>query len=159
MTPCSIALYVAASVCLMETVFWILLFSSYVPKLLDFSLLKSAWARVCKRSRSPGIDFKELIPPAWESIPRLIKRFTNSCSADLFCWYHAECPPPQELKIKSLAVYQLVPGRHERKAEEVDCCTPVPPGEGEGGGGGGRGDMFLHPCPLMDLFPLPKERA
>ena len=27
------------------------------------------------------------------------------------------------------------------------------------GGGGRGGDTFLHPCPLMDLFPLPKERA
>ncbi len=55
-------------------------------------------ARICKRLRSPGIDFKESIPPAhvawrtgtsnrfvvpfcmpgWESIPGLFRRFTNS---------------------------------------------------------------------------------
>ncbi len=49
-------------------------------------------ARICKRPRSPGIDSKESLPPAWgactsnrvivpahwESIPRLLKIFTNS---------------------------------------------------------------------------------
>ncbi len=53
-------------------------------------------ARISKRSRSPGIDSKESIPPAyvawraspsnrvvvpaWESIPELLKRLTNSGS-------------------------------------------------------------------------------
>ncbi len=56
-------------------------------------------ARICKRLRSPGIDPKKSIPPAyvawrsgtskkgcrtgppgWESIPRLLKRFTNTSS-------------------------------------------------------------------------------
>ncbi len=35
-------------------------------------------ARIFKRSRSPGIDSKELIPPGWEPIPGLLKRFTSS---------------------------------------------------------------------------------
>jgi hypothetical protein len=58
-------------------------------------------ARICKRLRSPGIDFKESIPPAyvasragtsigfragppgWESIPGLHKKFTNSGSGKI----------------------------------------------------------------------------
>ncbi len=54
------------------------------------------WARICKRLWSPGIDFEESVPPAyaawragttnrvavpgWESIPGLLKRFTNTGS-------------------------------------------------------------------------------
>ncbi len=40
-----------------------------------------AWASVpvsnsiCKRLMGPGIDSKEAIPPGWESIPGLFKRF------------------------------------------------------------------------------------
>ncbi len=30
---------------------------------------------------SPGIDSEESIPPSWESIPGLLKRFTNTDSA------------------------------------------------------------------------------
>jgi hypothetical protein len=37
-------------------------------------------ARICKRLRSPGIDSNESIPPGWESIPELLKRFTNTSS-------------------------------------------------------------------------------
>ncbi len=37
-------------------------------------------ARICKHLRSPGIDSEELIPPGWESIPGLLKRFTNTGS-------------------------------------------------------------------------------
>ncbi len=37
-------------------------------------------ARIYKRLRSPGIDSKESIPPDWESIPELLKKFTNSGS-------------------------------------------------------------------------------
>jgi hypothetical protein len=55
--------------------------------------------RICKRLRSPGIDSEESIPPAfvawwagkpkrdvvpvWESIPGLLKRFTNTGSENL----------------------------------------------------------------------------
>jgi hypothetical protein len=34
-----------------------------------------SWARICKRSRSPGIDSKESIQLGWKSIPGLLKRF------------------------------------------------------------------------------------
>ena len=37
-------------------------------------------ARICKRLRIPGIDSEEWIPPGWEPIPRLLKRFTNTRS-------------------------------------------------------------------------------
>ncbi len=40
-------------------------------------------ARIFKRLRSPGIDVKESISPGWESIPVLLKRFTNSGSVML----------------------------------------------------------------------------
>ncbi len=44
--------------------------------------LKPLWirARIFKRLRSPGIDSEESIPPGWESIPGLLKRFTNTGS-------------------------------------------------------------------------------
>jgi hypothetical protein len=32
-------------------------------------------ARICKRLRRPGIDYEEPIPPGWDSIPGLFKRF------------------------------------------------------------------------------------
>jgi hypothetical protein len=35
---------------------------------------------ICKRLRSPGIDSEESISPGWESIPGLLKRFTNTGS-------------------------------------------------------------------------------
>ncbi len=38
------------------------------------------WAFICKRLRSPGIDSEELIPPGWESIPVLLKSYTNTGS-------------------------------------------------------------------------------
>jgi hypothetical protein len=39
-------------------------------------------ARICKRLRSPGIDL-----PGWESIPGLLKRFTNTGStSQSLCW-------------------------------------------------------------------------
>jgi hypothetical protein len=55
-------------------------------------------ARICKRLRSQGIDSASLCslagryakqgcrsdPPGWESIPGLLKRFTNSCSGSRF---------------------------------------------------------------------------
>jgi hypothetical protein len=34
-------------------------------------------ARICKRLRSIGIDSKQSIPPGWESIPGLLKKFTK----------------------------------------------------------------------------------
>ncbi len=37
-------------------------------------------ARIFKRLRSPGIDFKEAILPGGESTPGLLKMFTNSNS-------------------------------------------------------------------------------
>jgi hypothetical protein len=41
------------------------------------------WARICKHFRCPGIDSKELIPPGWESILGILKRFTNSGSGSV----------------------------------------------------------------------------
>jgi hypothetical protein len=49
----------------------------------------SSRARICKRLRSPGTDSEESIPtpfvamletgpPGWESIPWLLKKFTNT---------------------------------------------------------------------------------
>jgi hypothetical protein len=37
-------------------------------------------AQICKRVRIPEIDYKESIPPGWESFPGLLKRFTNTGS-------------------------------------------------------------------------------
>ncbi len=37
-------------------------------------------ARICKRLRSPGTNYEEWIPPGWESIPMILKRFTNTGS-------------------------------------------------------------------------------
>jgi hypothetical protein len=42
----------------------------------------SAKARICKSLRSSGIDSRESTPLVWESIPGLLKKFTNSGSAD-----------------------------------------------------------------------------
>jgi len=42
--------------------------------------LASTRARICKRLRIPEIDYKEYIPPGWELIPGLLKRFTNTGS-------------------------------------------------------------------------------
>ena len=68
---------------------------------VEFEQSKAARARICKRFRSPGIDSKESIPPAyvslradtsnrvatvppgWKSIPGLLKRFTNTGSGGL----------------------------------------------------------------------------
>ncbi len=38
------------------------------------------WSRICKRLRGPKsiTGYKESSPPGWESIPGLLKRFTNS---------------------------------------------------------------------------------
>jgi hypothetical protein len=58
----------------------------------QYKLVSAFRARICKRLRSPGIDSASLCsmtgregrrtgPPGWESIPGLLKRFTNSgCS-------------------------------------------------------------------------------
>jgi hypothetical protein len=37
-------------------------------------------AHIFNLSGSPGIDSEESIPPGWESIPGLLKRFTNTGS-------------------------------------------------------------------------------
>ncbi len=37
-------------------------------------------ARICKLLISPRIDSEESMPPGWESIPGLLKRFTNTGS-------------------------------------------------------------------------------
>jgi hypothetical protein len=44
------------------------------------SLIEISRARIRKRLRRPGIDSEEWIPPGWESIPGLLKRFTNTGS-------------------------------------------------------------------------------
>ncbi len=41
----------------------------------------SLGGRISKRSRSLRIDYKESIPPGWESIPGLLTIFTNSGSS------------------------------------------------------------------------------
>ncbi len=65
----------------------------------DHEAEQNSGARICKRLRSPGIDSEKSIPPAfvdwqagtknrvavtgppgWESIPGLLKRFTNTGS-------------------------------------------------------------------------------
>jgi len=63
----------------------------------DHEAVQNSRVRICKRLRSPGIDSEKSIPPAfedwqagrtkrvvvtgppgWESIPGLLKRFTNT---------------------------------------------------------------------------------
>ncbi len=39
-------------------------------------------ARICKRLRSLGINSEDSIPPGWESIRGLLKRFTNTGSRE-----------------------------------------------------------------------------
>ncbi len=48
------------------------------------SMCMQTRAPVCKRLRSPRIDSEESIPPGWESIPGLLKRFTNKGSGRCF---------------------------------------------------------------------------
>jgi hypothetical protein len=36
----------------------------------------------------PGIDSEGSIPPGWESIPELLKRFTNTGSAGYICGWN-----------------------------------------------------------------------
>jgi hypothetical protein len=42
-------------------------------------------AHIFNLSGSPGIDSEESIPPGWESIPGLLKRFTNTGSGEGDC--------------------------------------------------------------------------
>jgi hypothetical protein len=62
-------------------------------------------ARIYKRLRRPGINFKEPIQTGWESIPGLIKRFTNSGSGtDSKAWI----PPGWELIPRLLKTTTLI---------------------------------------------------
>ncbi len=54
--------------------------SAIEKKHKDFANDNAFRARICKRLRSPGIDSKESIPPALESIPGLLKKFINTGS-------------------------------------------------------------------------------
>jgi hypothetical protein len=72
----------------------------YIYNHVQSCSVRSSWegrARICKRIRSPGIDSAKLfslagnyvkkscrtLPPGWESIPGLLKRFTNTGSDTL----------------------------------------------------------------------------
>ncbi len=55
-------------------------FLSYFQQLFPVFIHLYCSARISKRLRRPGIDSKELIPPGWESILGLLKRFTGSGS-------------------------------------------------------------------------------
>ncbi len=80
-------------------------------------------ARIFKRLRSPGIDPKESIPPAWgryvkyncctgppgwESIPGLLRRFTNTVSGLLY------------IRIRWLSVLKLKIVEHIKTAQVKD---------------------------------------